>query len=179
MQWTVDLRPMIERDQARRNLKLTAGDRMVAMKKYKNLRNKVTKQIREENKQANGKRIDEANTESEYWNVVNGIIKPQSEPKWKLVEDDIVTENDEEVAIKCNVFFVNKIEVLKSNFDVNLKEDPLVHLAKKVEHKNQKFSLKTVTAKAVIKVMKKMKKEECWLGWCDSGMSLEWHGSLG
>ena len=37
-----------------------------------------------------------------------------------------------------------------------LKLFPLARLSKKMEHKNLKFSLKTVSVKTVIKVMKKM-----------------------
>ena len=104
--------------------------------------------------------LDSANNESEYWKVVNNINKPQSEMKWKLInEDDVVTENEEEIATKFNEFFVNKIEVLKEKIDTSLKTDPLKALEKKVANKNLKFSLKTVTVKTVTKVMKAMKKK--------------------
>ena len=46
------------------------------------------------------------------------------------------------------------------SLDTNLKEDPLTHLTKKLEHKNLKFSLKTVSVKTVLKVMKKMKRKK-------------------
>ena len=59
-----------------------------------------------------------------------------------------------------NDFFVNKIEDLKVKIDGTLKSDPLEQLKKKVERKNLKFSLKTVSVKAVTKIMKKMKKKK-------------------
>ena len=151
---------MHERDLARKKVCSSAGERLIAMKKYKMLRNKVTHQIREENKIANGKKIDEANNESEYWNVINDINKPKTEEKWRIEDEDGITEVNEEIATKFNHFFINKIEGLKTNIDTNLKEDPLTHLTKKLEHKNLKFSLKTVSVKTVLKVMKKMKRKK-------------------
>ena len=47
----------------------------IALQKYKTLRNRVTNQIRNEVRAANGKRVDEATNESEYWKVVNDITK--------------------------------------------------------------------------------------------------------
>ena len=58
---------MLQRDQARKKLCSTSGERLIALKKYKSLRNKVTSQIRAESKIANGRKIDEANNESEYF----------------------------------------------------------------------------------------------------------------
>ena len=120
----------------------------------------MTNQIREERKVANGKRIDDANNEAEYWKVVNDIISPRSEPIWKIIEDNITIVNNEVIAAKFNDFFVKKIEVLKSNIDINLKEDPLSRLSKKMEHRNLKFNLKTVSVKTVIKAIKSMKKKK-------------------
>ena len=106
---------MHERDLARKKVYSSAGERLIAMKKYKMLRNKVTHQIREENKIANGKKIDEANNESEYWNVINDINKPKTEEKWRIEDEDGITEVNEEIATKFNHFFINKIEGLKTN----------------------------------------------------------------
>ena len=109
----------------------------------------------------NGKRIDEASDEKEYWNVVNNITKPRAETKWSLNDEDQQgSENEEEIATKFNMFFVNKIKKLKANIDPNFKSDPLIRLTKKMENKNLKFSLKTVTVKTVTKAMKDMKKKK-------------------
>ena len=80
--------------------------------------------------------------------------------RWRLEDGSDVIENEEEIATKFNRFFENKIEGLKANIDVNLKVDPLKHLEKKVENKNLKFCLKSVSVKTVIKVMKLMKKKK-------------------
>ena len=73
-------------------------------------------QIRSDTKIENGRRIDEAKNESEYWKVVNDINKPQSETKWKLHDDkQEVIEDEEQIATRFNEFFVNKIEKLKAN----------------------------------------------------------------
>ena len=61
--------------------------------------------MRAEVRNANGKRIDEASNESEYWNVINDISKPKSETKWKLDDGICKTENEEEIAIRFNNFF--------------------------------------------------------------------------
>ena len=47
---------MHQRDLARKTISSTPGDRLIALKKYKYLRNKVTNQIRNEAKAANGKK---------------------------------------------------------------------------------------------------------------------------
>jgi hypothetical protein len=151
---------MAERDSARRQIKSTPGDRWIALQKYKTLRNRVTKQIREEVIHANGKRMDEASSESEYWKIIKDINDPPSVNSWKLLcsnDSETVIVNEAEIATKFNEHFVDKIENLKANIDTSLKTDPLQFLKKKVENLNLKFSLKTVSIKNVIKTMKKMK----------------------
>ena len=51
-------------------------------------------------KQANGKRTDEANNESEYWKVVNDITSPKCDTKWKLIDDEVLIEEDQEIGQK-------------------------------------------------------------------------------
>ena len=91
---------MNERDRARSELKSTSGEKWIALKKYKSLRNRTTNQIREDVKQANGKRTDEANNESEYWKVVNDITSPKCDTKWKLIDDEVLIEEDQEIGQK-------------------------------------------------------------------------------
>ena len=64
---------MSERDQARTAIRTTPGDKWIAIQKYKTLRNRVTRQVRMDTRTENGRRIDEAKSESEYWNVVIDI----------------------------------------------------------------------------------------------------------
>ena len=85
---------MNERDRARKEVKSTTGEKWIALKKYKSLRNQVTSEIRKDVQNENGKRIEAANNESEYWNIVNNITKPQNETKWKLDDGETVTENE-------------------------------------------------------------------------------------
>ena len=93
--------------------------------------------------------------------MVNDITNPTTKRTWKI-EDDIdgTLEDAKLIAEKFNNFFVTKIENLKANIDSSIKEDPLQHLAKKMENKNLKFALKTVTVKAVKKAMKEMRKKK-------------------
>ena len=105
---------MTKRDKARKAIGSSPGDKWIAIQKYKTLRNRVTTQVRNDVKKENGRRIEEASNESEYWNVVNDINKPHSETIWKLEDEDKTVITDEEtIASKFNEFFVNKIELLK------------------------------------------------------------------
>ena len=151
---------MNERDRARTALKKTTGDKWIALQKYRSLRNRVTSQIRKDVITENGKKIDSANDESEYWHVVNGIINPKTEPSWKLNEDGNDVTDEKDIAESFNNFFVSKTDGIKAKIDNTIKDDPLIRLKKKVENKNLKFLLKTVSVKTVTKIMKKMKKKK-------------------
>ena len=74
--------PITEHDAARLKIRTTPGEKWIALNKYKTLRNRVTQQIRLLVKQANDKKIDEANNESEYWKIVNDITNPRTETIW-------------------------------------------------------------------------------------------------
>ena len=62
-----------------------------------------------------------------------------------------------EVAEIFNEFFVQKIEKLKENIDQSYVEDPLVGLKNKVESKNLKFNLATISEEKILKAIKGMK----------------------
>ena len=64
------------------------------------------------------------------------------------------------MAAAFNSFFVEKINTLKSNVDINQIKDPLERITEKVKNKNLKFSLKQVTVKKVQKIMNKMCKKK-------------------
>ena len=57
------------------------------------------------------------------------LASPRTETRWKLDENGVTVQDDKEIAERFNEFFVNKIEKLKSNIEVNLKDDPLKRLA--------------------------------------------------
>ena len=110
---------------------MTKGDKWIALQKYKTLRNRVTNQIRNDAITTNGKRIDEAKSESEYWKVINDINKPNSVPKYKLDDGVSVTENEED----------SDLESTPKNNQVFQKEDPalavtLQEIMKKLEDMN-------------------------------------------
>ena len=89
---------MAEINSARNEIRTTTGDKWIALQKYKTLRNRVTNQIRNEVRAANGKRVDDSTNESEYWKVVNGITNAKTETKWKLDDRVDVIEKEEEIA---------------------------------------------------------------------------------
>ena len=72
---------MHERDLARRAIRSTPGDKWIAIQKYKTLRNRATQQARNDLKHVNGKKIDEATNEFEYWKVINDISKANTETR--------------------------------------------------------------------------------------------------
>ena len=153
-------RMMAERDALRKNLKkVSATERKAQMIKYKKLRNKVNSQTKKENVKANEDRVNKAKNENEIWKVVKDITNPKSESNWKLKENDEEITEEGKVADVFNNFFVQKIAKLKENIDSRYVEDPLQRLKKKMEGRNLKFSLKQVTERKVLKVIKSMKQK--------------------
>ena len=151
---------MKERDEARRELKRSPGEKKILHEKYKKLRNRTTQQIRRDTIKGNGKRIEEANGENELWKVVKEINAPRREVSWTLTENNQTITDEKEIAEKFNHYFIDKIEELKDRIDPNMVRDPLGKLRAKMEGKNLKFTLKTVTERTVRKVMDKMKKKK-------------------
>ena len=151
---------MKERDEARRQLKRSPGENKILHEKYKRLRNRTTQQIRRDAVKANGKRIEEANNESEVWKVVKEINTPRSESNWTLIDNNITITEEREIAETFNNYFVEKIANLKARIDPNRVKEPLNKLKNKVRGKNLNFSLKTVTERTVRKVMDRMKKKK-------------------
>ena len=149
-----------ERDQARADLKGSPGEKKVLHEKYKKLRNRTTKQIRKDTITTNGKRIDDANDEGEVWKVINEINTPRNENNWRLVENGETVTDEKEVAEKFNHFFIDKIETLKARIDPQRVKEPLGKLKAKMEGRNLKFVLKTVTERTVRRVMDKMSKKK-------------------
>ena len=96
---------MAERNSARNEIRTTTGDKWIALQKYKTLRNRVTNQIRNEVRAANGKRVDDSTNESEYWKVVNGITNAKTETKWKLDDGVDVIEKRR----KLQVFYLRDL----------------------------------------------------------------------
>ena len=80
------------------------------------------------------------------------------------VEFEYLTLSDWEMVLYDQTIFFN-FQILLRIFD------PLEHMKKKIENKNLKFSIKTVSVKTVTKVRKAIKKEEKLRhGWCHTRM---------
>ena len=150
-----------ERDMTRKKLSnANEYDKVGLRATYKQLRNRAINQMRIDTLEQNSKRISEAKNEGEVWKVVNNIMKPQSNEKIILNSTNRKITEDTEVATKFNKYFVDKIENLKSQIDPNLITDPLAKSKDKVKNLNLKFSLKRLTVKEVIKIMKSISKKK-------------------
>ena len=152
---------MSERDKTRMSMsKANKEDKPALKAKYRHLRNRAINQLRNDTLQQNSDRIDKADNEGETWKVVNEIIKPRTPNNITIRTPKGDVTEEKEVAAIFNSFFVEKINSLKSNIDPCHIKDPLERISAKVKDKNLKFSLKTVTVKAVEKIMKQMKKKK-------------------
>jgi hypothetical protein len=137
-----------DRDLARKSIKTKTGvEKAVQHTKYKKLRNRVNSELKKDNIMHNSKRVREANDEKEIWKVIKDVANPKSDSTIRLVEDGEIIEDEKEVADIFNTFFVSKISDPKDNIDSTKVEDPLTRLKKKMDSKNLKFSLKTVSEK--------------------------------
>jgi len=149
-----------QRDDLRKSIHRSPNEKKVLHEQYKKLRNRVTNQIRRDTQQYNEEKIDKAEDEKEIWKVVNQVIKPKEKSQWKLIEEEEVIEDEEQIGNIFNNFFVEKIFLLKSGIDQKYVKEPLEKLRKKMEQKKIKFRLKTVTEKMVYKAMCSLKKKK-------------------
>ena len=78
----------------------------------------------------------------------------------KLIENDITIAVKKEIAKTFNDYFIEKIEVLKAKIDPSKVKEPLGKLRSKMEGKNLRFSLRTVTERTVRKIMDRIKKNK-------------------
>ena len=71
---------MKKRDGAREMAKtLSANEKVIWLNKYRKLRNKVISKIRQESKDYNNNRIDNAGNENEVWNIARDIINAKKD----------------------------------------------------------------------------------------------------
>ena len=124
------------------------------------MRNKVNSELKKDTIRNNNERIDKANDENEVWKIVKEISSPNRNNNIILNEDGIEITDGKEVAEIFNNFFIQKIEKLKDNIDTSIVEDPLERLRNKMQPKNLKFSLQTVTEAKVLKAIKQMKNKK-------------------
>ena len=151
---------MKKRNIAREELRRNPTERKACLIKYKKLRNEVTNKIRQDVKNSNGIRIEAAKSENEMWKVVNEISKPREEPKWSIKDGEKVCTNEEEIANKFNDHFIEKVANLKEGIDKAKVIEPLDKLKARMDKKNLKFTLKTVSEKTVEKIMKGMRNKK-------------------
>ena len=84
---------MHDRDVTRGRIKNanSVAERLVLQAKYKALRNKVTRNIRDSNRDFNNNRVVEANNESELWKIANQVTNPKKASEWiiEINGDDV------------------------------------------------------------------------------------------
>ena len=154
-------RLMKDRDETRKRIhKASPNEKKILHEKYKRLRNKTTTQMRNDKIRMNGERIESAKDEKETWKIINEITNPQEKSAWKLVEDGVEVDDEQQIADKMNEFFVEKVAGLKKNIDKTMVKDPLEKIKKKLRERNLQFRLKSVTEKTVKKAMDGMKKKK-------------------
>ena len=71
-----------------------------------------------------------------------------------------VCTDEEEIANKFNDYFIEKVAKLKDGIDKAKVMEPLDKLKARMDKKNLKFTLKTVSEKTVEKVMKEMRNKK-------------------
>ena len=148
------------RDNLRKEMKRSPGEKKILHERYKKLRNRITNAVRKDNINYNGDRIRRAKKDDEVWKVVNEIMKPKEDKTWILKEGEEIITDEKEIADIFNQFFINKIETLKKNIDKTQIRDPLEKLEEKVKHRGLKFTLRQVSEQKVKKVMDKMNKKK-------------------
>ena len=150
-----------ERDHIRKEMhKYSSNERKVFHQKYKKLRNAATNQVRQDTKQFNEDRIEKAADQKEIWKIVKDVISPQVKKTLILNEDGKKIEDEKEIGNLFNSFFKEKIIKLRNNIDQTMVIDPFKKLKKKMERKNLRFSLKTVSEKKVYKAICSLKKKK-------------------
>ena len=96
------------------------------------------------------------------WNVVNSVNNPKRNDDWCIQTEKGETNDKQIIADTFNLFFKNKIELLKKNIDKDLVEDPLARIKEKMSQNKKKewnkFSFTLLKETDVIKAMKKMKR---------------------
>ena len=152
---------MGERDLTRKKMgEASEQERPILQAKYKQLRNRTINQIRKDTVQMNGDKIASARNEGETWRIVNDILKPRNENPITINTTRGDISDEQEVADTFNEYFVTKIAKLKTSINPNQMKDPLERIKAKMENKNLKFRIRTVSPLTVQKLMKKMAKKE-------------------
>ena len=153
---------MKKRDKTRNEIRTAATkEAAILIKQYKILRNRVTSQIRKENIEFNNKRILEANSERELWNVTNEVLNPKAKTEWTILNGDGTPIKGElEIAESFNEFFIKKVEELKKGIDPTKIEDPLKRLKEKLKNNDLSLEFKTVTQKQLSVHLKKLNKKK-------------------
>ena len=152
---------MHERDVTRGRIKYanSTSEKQILQSKYKALRNKVTRNIRQDNVDFNNNRVAEANSEAEMWKVANEVNNPKKSNEWTILIDGKKEMDELKIAEAFNQFFITKIADLKDGIGQSIKVDPLERLEKKMAHNTCKFNLKPITEANLTKIMKQMKRK--------------------
>ena len=125
---------------------------------YRNLRNKVTANLREDRRKWETKKLDlQENDSSGVWRTVKGWLGwgTSGTPSQLLWEGRIVT-SPAGLASTMNRFFLENIRNLRSNIPLAT-GDPVSKLKEAMMYRECTFTLKPVQEEQVLKVIKKLK----------------------
>ena len=100
---------MAKRDNIREQMNTAnKNERILLLTQYKRIRNNVNKRVRQETIDHNNSRVNEANNESEIWNVVKEVSNPKNESQWELKTlNDGITSDHQIIADTFNTFVYN------------------------------------------------------------------------
>jgi hypothetical protein len=127
------------------------------LSKYKSLRNKATKMIRQEKRESIGREINQNPTSKNIWKVINKNIKKSKEHQIKLEEAGKEIDSPAEIAEIFNLYFKEKIEGLRNKINPEFVRDPLSHMEEKVGQKKLYFHLYQVSDNKVLQILKNLK----------------------
>lgn len=149
---------MKKRDATLKTIKKSAINDPNLLKMYRSFRNRVTSLIRKERKERIAEEIERDPSSQNIWRVINQQIAPRRNETIRIKEENEEIKCNRESAEIFNNFFQQKIQGLRDRINVNLQDNPLAKMAKKMEGKeNISFRLKTVSEAVVLKILKNIK----------------------
>ena len=152
-----DLKKLIKnRDKSFRKLKSYTGkERLIKIRQYKCLRNRVTNKVRKEEKDFFSRLIKEQGIHNP-WAPINQIMSKQSDKNIVLNIDGNKYTDPSKIANTFNNSFLSKVSNIKKDIPEQEKEDPCERL-KNVSKNRSIFCFKTVCEVEVKKAIKKLK----------------------
>ena len=144
--------------------KITKTSSMQVIKQFRKQRNLCTRLVKKEKMNWFNNRLREQG-QQEVWKIANEITKPRKkEEKIKVKVDDILTDNEMEVANGMNNFFITKVQKLSDGIDKTKAIPPTqkMHEHKRGKQITKKLVLKTVQEGKTKKIIQELaKKTSC------------------